>query len=273
MSVLHTSAGDRWRKNLCRRDGSLSNRVCSIQEEQFFWHERMKAGLPKRDSYADAVWKEVCRITEQISVSSVLEIGPGWGNYTFSLCRSFGQAACVDISPDNLKFLKEKAGKEGLSLSTYCSEWESVQVGLWDLVFGYNCLYRVREPELFLQKMNDSARKLCVIGMNRPPEFPWIYDLEKAGLELHYTRQGCKELSDVLFSLGIQGKVITIPNYREYRYSDREMILSRAEQFLLKPCPRERLWELLAPYHKRVGEKWICEYPFESQLLVWAPVK
>ena len=273
MAVLHTSAGDRWRKNLHRPDGTLAERVCSIQEERAFWRDRMKSGAPQRDSYADAVWEKLYEIAASFSISSVLEIGPGWGNYTFPLCRSFAQTACVDISPDNLRFLKERTRQEGLSLMTFCSAWETAETGKWDLVFGYNCLYRLMEPELFLQKMNDTAQKLCMIGMNRPPELPWLPALEELGVKLHYTRQGCEALADVLSALKIRGELVSVPNYRVYRYPDREAVLRRAEQFLLSPWPRERLWEVLAPYHRWENQQWICEYPFESQLLVWRPVK
>lgn len=276
--ILHTAAGDRWREKLRRPDGTFARRVSSIQEEQDFWRKRMEAAAVSRDGYAETVWETLCRITAPLGISSVLEIGPGWGNYTFSLCRSFDETACVDISPDNLRFLKEEAKRQGLRLQTYCSAWETAELGGsatggWDLVFGYNCLYRLLEPELFLRKMNDTARKLCVIGMNHPPELPWLTALEEKGLPLHYTRQGCAELAKVLSSLGIQGEIVNIPNFRTYRYPDREAVLNRAEQFLLAPYPREELWELLAPWHYEEKGEWICDYPFDSQLLVWEPVK
>ena len=176
-------------------------------------------------------------------------------------------------SPDNLPFLAEKARQEGISLVTFCSAWETAETERWDLVFGYNCLYQVTEPELFLLKMNRTARKLCVIGMNRPPELPWLPALEEAGLAVHYTRQGCRELLNVLTSLGLKGKLVTVPNHRSFRYSDREALLDRAGQFLLEPCPTERLWEILAPFHRQEADgSLVCEYAFLSQLLVWAPV-
>ena len=273
MRLLHTYAGDHWRDMLRRPDGTVSDRIRSLQVEQAFWNQQMASGPPKPDSYAAAVWKALRQLTASSAVSSVLEIGPGWGNYTFLLGRAFACLGCVDISPDNLTFLAEKARQESISLVTFCSAWETAETGRWDLVFGYNCLYRVTEPELFLLKMNRTARKLCVIGMNRPPELPWLPALEEAGLAIHYTRQGCRELLNVLTSLGLKGKLVTVPNHRSFRYSDREALLDRAGQFLLEPCPREKLWKILEPFHRQEADgSLVCEYAFLSQLLVWAPV-
>lgn len=272
MDSLHTVAGNQWRKGIHRPGGTLSSRVSSIQEEQLFWKKRIASGMVQPDAYSTLIWEKICEMTAACSISSVLEIGLGWGNYTFRFCRHFRQVACVDISHDNLRFLEEKSCQEGFTLTTYCSAWETATVGRWDLVFGYNCLYRVLEPELFLRKMNDAARKLCVIGMNCPPEYPWLPALEEAGIPVHYTRQGCVELEKVLSSLGIQGEFIRIPNRRTYRYESRDKVLSRAKQFLLKPCEEEALWEVLAPFHNQMESEWICEYPFHSHLLAWKPV-
>ena len=104
-------------------------------------------------------------------------------------------------------------------------------------------------------------------------ELPWLPALEEAGLAIHYTRQGCRELLNVLTSLGLKGKLVTVPNHRSFRYSDREALLDRAGQFLLEPCPREKLWKILEPFHRQEADgSLVCEYAFLSQLLVWAPV-
>lgn len=49
----------------------------------------------------------------------------------------------------------------------------------------------MREPEWFLKKIDDSAEKLRIIGMNCPPELPWLPALKDAGLPVAYTGQGC----------------------------------------------------------------------------------
>ena len=273
MRCVHTSAGNRWRSGLRRPDGSLPERARSLETEREFWRRRVQAGLPPPDDYAVPVLAALLELAEAAGVSSVLEIGPGWGNYTLPLCRRFDRVACVDLSPDNLRWLSRAAEAEGLRLETVCAPWETAEASPCDLVFGYNCLYRLTEPELFLRKMNASAARLCVIGMNRPPELPWLPALEAAGLKVHYTRQGCEDLAGVLEELGIRARLVDIPNVRDYRYPDRQSLLRRAEQFLAAPCPEDMLWELLAPFHHREAGSWVCRYPFRSQLLVWEPVQ
>lgn len=270
--MTHTDAGNRWRRGLRFPNGDLPVRAQSAAEEQAFWRKRMTDGPPPPDAYATAVWEALRALTEPLPIHSVLEIGPGWGNYTLSLCRTFPKVTCVDISPDNLAYISSRSAPWN-PIVPICSTWEDAEVPVHDLVFGYNCLYRLEEPEHFLQKMNDHAGHLCVIGMNCPPEFPWLPSLEAADLPIRYTRQGCRELGEVLTSLGISCKMINIPNHRTYHYANKEAILRRAEQFLMESCPRERLWDLLSPFHRRVGTQWVCEYPFDSQLLAWKPIR
>ena len=188
------------------------------------------------------------------------------------MAQRFEKLSCVDLSPDNLRFLSECIAREGCSISTYCSTWEDAHLEEHDMVFGYNCFYRLQEPELFLKKVNDSSRMLCVIGMNCPPEFPWLPDMEKAGLSVHYTRQGCAELLEILHDLNIFARFINIPNVRIYRYPDERALIARARQFLMKSCSDEKLLSVLSPHHKKeMNGELVCKYDFNSQLLVWQP--
>ena len=202
----------------------------------------------------------------------MVEIGPGWGNYTIPLAEKYERLTLVDVSPDNLAYLRSRTNSMGRTVHTVCSPWEEAKVLKADLVFGYNCLYRVQEPELFLMKMHRTARKLCVIGMNRPPELPWLKDLEDAGISLHYTRQGCEELLEIARELGIPPRLVNVPNVRTYRNESEAALLKRAEGFLLKPCDRRKLMALLLPRHRQEADgRLSCEYRFFSQLLVWEP--
>lgn len=271
-SVSHTQAGDRWRQRLRRPDGTLSQRTQNPEAERSFWKKRMASGAPQLDIYAGVIYQKLEELARKAGVETVLEIGPGWGNYTLPLCRDFSQVTCVDISPDNLAFLKEETARQQRRLETICAPWETAQVPQRDLVFAYNCFYRMTEPELFLSKINRSAAKLCVIGMNRPPELPWLPDLKEAGLPIFYTCQGAEELGDILSSLGISHKRADIPNRRTYRWKDKEALLQRTEGFLLEPVSRERLWPIIHPYCSQEADGSLClSYEFFSQLLFWEP--
>ena len=272
MQVAHTPAGDRWRARLTLPNGEFSPRVQDLACEQQFWSARMKKGAPAPDPYADTVFSALTAQLGDLPISSVLEIGPGWGNYTFPLVRSFPYVTAVDISPDNLRYLSAHSRVLGNPIHPLCGAWESVTVPPHDLVFGYNCLYRLTEPELFLQKMTQSAKLLCVLGMNRPPELPWLPSLEAAGISIHATRQGCEELLTIAKELGLRANLISVPNRRIYRYDSEDALLRRAEGFLNEPVSRDKLRSILLPFHTRSPDGSLsCEYSFTSQLLVWEP--
>ena len=270
--LKHTEAGDRWRARLAYPDGTLPARAADADAERAFWRQRLGNGLPERDAYAERVWDALAAECAGRGIRSVLEIGPGWGNYTFPLLERFGTVTAVDISPDNLEALSGRARAAGLHLDTVCSAWEDAQAEPRDLVFAYNCFYRLTEPELFFRKIDEAAVKLCVIGMNRPPELPWLTDMEKAGLPVRYTRQGCEEMREVLASVGIEARLLDIPNERTYAYPGEQALLRRAQSFLPGPVPGDTLLPLLMPYHLRQPDgSLVCLYRFTSQLLVWEP--
>lgn len=272
MPSPHTAPGDLWRKNLLRPDGTLSPRVADLDLERRFWRERTQGDPIPLDPYSGAVYQTVKDLARAHGVSSVLEVGPGWGNYTFRLLRDFSRVTCVDLSPDNLTYLNRRAAETGHTLETICAPWEAAEAPPRDMAFAYNCFYRVREPELFLDKLHRTARRLCVAGMNEPPELPWIPALEAAGLSIHYTRQGCRELGGILDSIGIPYQLLNIPNHREYRYPNQEALLARVRGFLLEEVPAQRLLSIVMPFHRELpGGSLVCRYLFNSQLLVWEP--
>lgn len=272
MQVNHTHAGDCWRARLSLPNGEFSPRVQDLACERQFWSARMKKGVPAQDAYADKVFSALMEQIGDLPISSVLEIGPGWGNYTFPLVQNFPYVTAVDISPDNLCYLSAHSQVLGNPIHPLCGAWESVKVKPHDLVFGYNCLYRLIEPELFLQKVTRSAKLLCVLGMNRPPELPWLPSLEAAGISVHATCQGCEELHAIAKEMGICANLISIPNHRIYRYDSEDALLRRAEGFLSAPVSRDKLLSILLPFHTRGTDgSLICEYSFTSQLLVWKP--
>lgn len=209
--MVHNPARDRWRRGLRRLDGSLAERIRDPEVEKYFWRERITSGSLQPDAYSERVFHVLEQFASEYDIRSVIEIGPGWGNYTLPLSKRFAKLTCVDVSPDNLAYLSKRLAAEGRSMTAVCSAWEDAQVEHHDMIFAYNCFYRLEEPELFLRKVNNSAEKLCIVGMNRPPELPWLTDMENAGLPIHYTRQGCSELLEILNALGIEAKLVNIP--------------------------------------------------------------
>lgn len=204
-----------------------------------------------------------------------MELGPGWGNYTFFLAEQGVRLACVDISPDNLDYLaRELKTRMGVSAKMVCVPWENAQIepNGYDMVFAYNCFYRMYNIEQCLLKLNLAAKKLCVMGMNRPPELPWLPAIEELGLKVRYTRMGCEQFQKVLTQLGINAKLIDLENKREYRYGSIDALMARARQHIHSDFNEDALKKLLTSYHQVLPDgSLVCEYHFLSQLLVWEP--
>lgn len=270
--MLHTPAGDRWRKGLRRPDGKYAERSEKLEWELAFWKKRMENGLPPRDTYADAVFNGLMELAEGLEIQSGIEIGPGWGNYTLPLSRRLERLTCVDFSEDNLACLALRTAQEGNPIICCHSAWEDANVEPHDLVFAYNCFYMVEEPELFLSKVNASATKLCAVGMNCPPELPWQKDLLSAGFPALYMKQGCVELSAILREIGIHARLVNIPNERVFSYKNKEALLKRLKRAVAAEIADEILLSIAMPYHEEMPDgSLICRYQFNSQLLVWRP--
>lgn len=141
--------------------------------------------------------EEARRILNCHQPETVLEIGPGWGNFTMNLAETYPDLTCLDISPDVLNFIKKVIQKEkGLQIKTVCSKWEDFEVTEpYDAVFGYNCFYRMLDLKQCIEKMNKAARKICMMGMGTGERRIYIYFI------------------NLLFQLGIAADVRVIPLY------------------------------------------------------------
>ena len=157
-------------------------------------------------------------------------------------------------------------------VDTILSEWESAEPPVCDLAFAYNCFYRMKHIEDNLLKLDRSARKLCVIGMNRSPEQPYLPILEhELGLAVRYTRMDYHQIWDILGELGITAQMIEIPNVRDYHYDSFEAVFDRAVQYIEGPYDPQAVREVLLRYHTALDGGYTCRYLFVSGLLYWQP--
>lgn len=276
VKISRTPAGDAWRESLKLPDGVLTERVKSDDIERGFWRSRRQNSMIALDGYRLPVCDMLKQLIDCYKIDSVMELGPGWGNYTFFLAGQGIDLTCVDISPDNLDYLASELVKlPGITADMICAPWESAEIKpqAYDMAFAYNCFYRMQDIEYGLMKLNLTAKKLCVIGMNRPPELPWLPALKnELGLKVRYTRMGCEQFHKVLSQLGIEAKLVNIQNVREYRYSSMKEIIERARQHICSDFDKDALEKLLSCYHRTTpAGDLVCTYRFLSQLLVWEP--
>lgn len=185
-----------WREELKTQEGIYSPRMMKDTVEREFWRRFME----KRDHYVQDEWaakvsKAVQEILAGIRPETILEIGPGWGNFTVDLMESCEKLICLDISPDVLDFLKRMLKEqEKPEIETICSKWEDFRVTRrYDVVFGYNCFYRMLDLKHCIEKMNEAAEKICIMGMGTGERRIYIYFV------------------NLLFQMGIAADVKVIP--------------------------------------------------------------
>ena len=136
MRLLHTSAGDHWRDMLRRPDGTVPDRIRSLQVEQAFWNQQMASGLQNRTATPLRSGRRCVSLPLPALFSSVLEIGPA-GEIIRSYWAAPSLAWAVWIFPlIILRFSRKKARQESISLVTFCSAWETAETGRWDLVLA-----------------------------------------------------------------------------------------------------------------------------------------
>lgn len=272
---MQTPTGDLWRARMRMPSGEYGDRAASDDTERAFWHTFMPGRTGHTtDPYAAPVAKVLCGLVERESdARSILEIGPGWGNYTLALAARCKTMTCVDISPDVLGYIERIAHSAGFGhVNTLCNTWEAATPARHDLVFAYNCFYRMRNIESCLAKINDTAHKLCIIGMNRSPEQPYLPILEhELGLPMRYTRSDYHELWHILGEMGIAAEMLEIPNARDYHYTSFEELFDRAVQYIEGPYNPDAVKEVLLRYYHPSQRGYTCRYLFSSGLLVWRP--
>ena len=117
--------GELWREAMQERGGGYSRRTADDDSERSFWREFMAAkGSYAQDEYAGPIAKEIANILGPGKYDSILELGPGWGNYTFDLARHCRRMRCVDISPDVLNYITGIGTEKGFAIETEVSKWE-----------------------------------------------------------------------------------------------------------------------------------------------------
>ena len=270
-----TQQGEIWRKSLRMPFGDYNERTKSDETEREFWNQMMsRKGGYEPDPYSHAVADATLGILAQAGqMDSILEIGPGWGNYTLRLAEQCRELVCVDISEDVLRYIQKVAVENGVSnIGAVFGKWEEAITTRCDMVFAYNCFYRMRDIEDCLLKINGSANKLCVIGMSGSPEQPYLSDFDAAGLQARYTRMNHHNLNAILGELGIEAHMMDIPNEREYVYESFDELFNRAAAYLCGEFDTGEVEKILRRYYRHEKGYWRCIYKFISGLIWWSPV-
>lgn len=286
-----------WRKALDkikRQDIRIDN----DDEEKKFWKryidrhienegfnvEKFEANI---DDYSGKIREKVLGILKDFKIETTLEIGPGWGNYTFDLAELSSEMTCLDLSSDNLDYIKTAADLKNIKNISYINKKvEEANIDTYDLIFGYNCFYRMYDLDKVLEEIDKKTKKIAMIGMATgvEPEYNNLFE-EKLKLPMDWRENDYIYLTMILYSKGVDVNQIVIKNKRKYTFDSIESILKhesvRIDYKILpldlfsknKTKEEEKLYseikDVLLQYYKYEDGKYVYEYEFNSMLLYW----
>ena len=271
-----------WREALKQDDGTYSKRLSDDQAEKEFWHHFMgKKSAYQQDDWAHTMLREVKELFAPYEINTILEIGPGWGNFTMELADCCDALTCVDISEDVLQYIERAAKELGKkNIFSVCSKWEDMTCdGSYDIVFGYNCFYRMLELKECVSIMNRIATQLCMMGMSIQNLTPYDQELkETLGVQVKYDKKDYIYFVNILYQMGIDANVRVVPLTRELVYPNWEetvrSVTSRihnGEAFLAHHG--EEIDRILHKYFKEEEDgSYHYQLSYRGTLVYWEPI-
>ncbi len=263
-----------WQEGMKDWHGQMPERMVNDQLEEQFWAQsiaRKKAG--QTDPYAAKIFQEIKKSIQP--EDSVLEIGPGWGNYTFPLAKHVRKLTCVDSSESILTYL-ETCMEDKQHVSYLHAKWESLaedEVEAHDLVIGVNCFYRMYEIKSALYHMTRLAKKRAIIGMTTGPIQPHYEILyEKYGYDIKFPRRDYIEFLNLLYEMDIYASCKIIPLERVYEYDSYEQLVTiQSKKILNDTFNRAHVEESLLPFIEEKNGRYYYRHDFHAALVSWEP--
>lgn len=95
---------------------------------------------------------------------TLLDVGAGSGRFALPLAGSVDQVTALDLSPDMLAILENRAAEGDISnIQALRGSWEDTPVAPHDVVLAAWSLYRQRDILASLQKLIDTTRRTLII--------------------------------------------------------------------------------------------------------------
>lgn len=205
----------------------------------------------------------------------MLEIGPGWGNYTFAVAEKASTLTCVDSSRSVLDFLQEETKRKGLHNTRFIyAKWEEfVPREQFDVVFGINCYYRMQEIDQALINMNNAAKRWAIIGMTSGPEKPHLLEIHRQlGCKIKFQRRDYIYLTNMLYELGIDTNCKILELERTYRYDNKEQLVKdNLNAIMDTQYDRRAAEEILFQFVTEQDGGFLYTHKFKAALLYWKP--
>lgn len=265
----------KWQEGIRDWEGNLPERMVNDQSEERFWQELLKkknnAGEP--DPYAIEVMKYVSSLLSD--EDDLLEIGPGWGNYTFSLAEQVKKLTLVDSSSVILDFLKQLLHKRTIMDVEFIHEkWEHINLSKdYDVIFGFNCFYRMFKIKEALLHIHKHSQRLAIIGMTTGPIQPHYLELHREyGYDVKFPRKDYIDLLNLLYNLGIYADCKVIPLTRRQEYSTYEECLEKnRSKILTRDIDVSLVENVLSKYIVRENGRYFYQNEYNAAVISWRP--
>ncbi|MBK3495800.1 methyltransferase domain-containing protein [Viridibacillus sp. YIM B01967] len=263
-----------WQEGMKDWSGRMPERMINDTLEEQFWAKYIEKNAGKEpDPYAEGIFKIIAPFIAQSD--TVLEIGPGWGNYTFPLAKHVEKLTCVDSSASMIEYLQRKCDDDGYNNISFIHEkWEDYNKSeQYDIVFGMNCFYRIYEIKRALQQIHTSAKKLAIIGVTFAPMRPHYIDLHnKFGYALKYPRRDYIDLMNILYELDIHANCQIVNLEKTYTYNSYdEMIHANSVKLLTPNIERAQVEEAVKNYVEFKEGRYHYKHQFKAAILYWHP--
>lgn len=262
-----------WNEGMKDWNGELPERMTDDAKEEAFWQTFIPKKTSALDDYAADIRTELLRFIEPSD--HVLEIGPGWGNYTFAAAEKASMLTCVDSSRSVLDYLRQETKRRGLHHTRFIhAKWEEEAPNeSFDVVFGVNCYYRMQEIDRALLHMNNAAKRLAVIGLTSGPEKPHLAEIQRQlGCKVKFQRRDYIYLTNMLYELGIDANCKILDLERIYRYDSEEQLMKDNLSAILDAhYDRKAAEAIVRQFVTEEDGKLIYPHRFKAALLYWKP--
>lgn len=261
-----------WQEGMHDWQGRMPERMVNDELEEAFWAQSMQKKKDKQtDAHAVPIYK---RIQKHIPPNaSCIEIGPGWGNYTFPLREDVGALTLVDGSASVIHYLQQYF-VDDQAVQFVHAKWEDANLSPHDIVLGVNCFYRMYHVSAALKKMNDLAKKRVIIGLTTGPIQPHYIVLdEQFGYDIKYPRRDYIELLNILYQLGIYADCEMIKLERIYRYKNLdELYEAQSKKILSDTFEMDHVKQSLEGFITYENNEILYRHTFYAAVISWEPV-
>lgn len=165
---------------------------------------------------------------------AVLDVGAGTGRYSLPLAEAVRRITAVEPSAGMRAQLARAAAERGLSnFRIVPSSWEAAEVDPHDAAFAANVLYFVPDAVRFIEKLDRSARRACLI-LHRVEEraTPLLPLWETIWGKPRPPEPGALDLLSLLYFTGIRADFRLAPLPVPARYASLDEALAEARRLL-----------------------------------------